>query len=35
MIQKSGINVMDLLTSGEAAIVTGRKFEIPTAKPRK
>jgi hypothetical protein len=32
MITKSGIDLMDLLTSGEGAVITGKKFEIPPAK---
>jgi hypothetical protein len=34
MIKKSGIDVMDLLTSGEGAVIIGKKFEMPAAKPK-
>jgi len=34
MIKKSGIDVMDLLTSGEGALVTAKKFEPPAVKPK-
>jgi hypothetical protein len=32
MIQKSGIDVMDLITSGEGALITSKKFVPPAAK---
>lgn len=32
MIKKSGINVMDLMTSGDGAVITGKKFVPPAAK---
>jgi hypothetical protein len=32
MIQKSGIDIMDLMTSGEGAVIIGEKFVPPTAK---
>jgi hypothetical protein len=33
MIEKSGIDVMELMTSGEGAVITGKKF-VPPQKPQ-
>ena len=35
MIKKSGINVMDLMTSGEGYVITGEKFMPPAAPAKK